>query len=179
MVGHPEFGWHRLRGDIDPPCSHSVCGRVLRYPGSGATGMLVRDYAARAPSRRSEVRRDPRSGDLRHPGAGSNGGGAVDQEAPTEVGISEVTRRLNARRDRCAAASGRGTRGEMPQLGQTLSLEEHSPGTRAHVRRRAGTYPRISTGPVPSPEPVTPPRHKPTLLPQRDRCCRCVEEKPA
>ncbi len=30
--GHPELGRHRLRGDINPPCSHSVYRRMTCWP---------------------------------------------------------------------------------------------------------------------------------------------------
>src|SRR5450432_2780157 len=47
-----------------------------------------------------------------------------------EVGISEITRRLNAGRDQCAAAKRAGGReGRASQVEQTLSPEKYSPGT--------------------------------------------------
>jgi hypothetical protein len=77
------------------------------YPNGGATGMLVKDY--RGKNAEQEIWKFDASlvaqiNDVLKQAAIEEGQWNEKRQLSSEVGISEITRRLNAGRDRCAAA---------------------------------------------------------------------------
>ena len=97
------------RGDVAANCSATYPKTMHHpgYPNGGATGMLVKDY--RGKNAEQEIWKFDASlvaqiNDVLKQAAIEEGQWNERRQLSSEVGISEITRRLNAGRDRCAAA---------------------------------------------------------------------------